>query len=94
MRYEWKLITHAGNETHRSMSLIENLEANKCMFWASIDLEPNSDGKYMFVAWNKNRGKLLTTDFSAPSIEEAQEAIEKFLFDQGVLQEGDEVGHE
>lgn len=90
--FEWVRVEHkTNNDVGHSLSLLEILDNGASRrFWASISLYPTPDWKYQMVAYSKDR-LLKTTDIDADSIEEAQEAIEMFLMDEGVLQDGDEV---
>jgi hypothetical protein len=86
-KFKWIKVEHIGKETGHT--LLEFLEENKVVFWASINTEPNDENKYKFVAFNKERSTLLTT-VAVSSIDEARFAVEEFLSDQGVI-ERDEV---
>lgn len=90
----WKKVMELDRKTSKvtlkSVSLIEYLPIDSAMiFWGSIH---EDEGEYEIVARSKDRA-LKTIEEKLTSLKDAQDAIEKFLFDEGVLEEGDEIGY-
>jgi hypothetical protein len=84
-----KLLSWAGEQ----YSLLESSEDSFYVkFWGTV--KPDfTNGNYHVVAYTPDR-ELKTIQETITSLEEAQEAIEKFLFDTGTLKEGDEIEYE
>ena len=92
--FVWKKIEHRTHgDIGHSLSILEELENDNVQFWGSVSLYPTPEWKYQFVAFNKDR-VLMGTKEVADDIEEAQDAIESFLMQEGVISEGDEVDYE
>lgn len=87
-----KWITLVSQESGEHMGLIEFISETNVQFWGAIKFDTDS-GKYDAVAFSPDR-VLHSVDIQFDSIEEAQTAIESFLFDNGIINEGDEVEYE
>lgn len=82
-----KLLSESGEQ----ISLIEYLTPTTIRFWGTVKMDNN--GVYRIAAYSPSR-ELKTVEELIESLEEAQTVIEKFLFDNGTLKEGDEVEYE
>ena len=82
-----KLLSESGEQ----LSLIEYLTSNTVRFWGTV--KTDADGIYRIAAYSPDR-ELKTVKEPIASLEEAQTVVEKFLFDNGTLKEGDEVEYD
>ena len=84
-----KLLSQTGEQ----YSLVEFVDSSIFIkFWGTV--KPDlTNGNYQVAAYTPDR-ELKTIQEVIPSLEEAQEAIENFLFDTGTLKEGDEIEYE
>ena len=87
--FKWVKAELRGREIRRYISLIERIEKDKIIFWASINPQVNNENKYEFVAFDRKRNLQATESLS--SIDEAKNSIEKFLSSEGIIEDGDEI---
>ena len=91
-KFTWKKVEHrTGTDIGHSASLLEWVGSDSAIFWGSVSLYPTPDWKYQFVAFPKDRNGLQTTDNPAATVFEAMDAVENFLYQQGVLLDEDEI---
>ena len=86
-KFKW---VNIFNTEGQQKSLIEFVSKNTIIFHGMVFSDEFS---IKIAARDKNR-ELKTVEENIPSVEEGMIAVEKFLFDSGVLVEGDEIEYE
>lgn len=86
-RFEWRRILRSGSISGLYPAIVEITSPSTLRFWGILDKQEN---KYSPKLLNKDRTGYITIQ-ELLSFSDAKDAIEKKLFDDGIIQDGDEL---